>query len=185
MGYLKPLENIVFHVVNEHSDGMDTGPILAAMNKGKNLGLLSEAGSPCIADPGANIVQMAHRNNIKVIPLTGPSSIFMALMASGFNGQNFTFNGYLPVNKRERKNKIKILEREAYRNDSTQIFIETPYRNNALLEDILQTCRKETMLCIACNILTEKEFILSCSIGEWKKNIPDLHKKPTVFLIYQ
>ncbi|MCF8352137.1 MAG: SAM-dependent methyltransferase, partial [Bacteroidales bacterium] len=150
----------------------------------QDTGLLSEAGTPCIADPGSAIVNLAHRQNIRVIPLVGPSSILLSLMASGFNGQNFCFHGYLPIKKHERENKLRELEKMAEAQNQTQVFIETPYRNMQMLESILKTCNKKTQLCIAANISLENELIKSMQVTEWKKAKVDLHKKPTVYLIY-
>jgi 16S rRNA (cytidine1402-2'-O)-methyltransferase len=153
--------------------------------EGKNIGLLSEAGTPCIADPGSDIVKIAHEKNIKIIPLIGPSSIILSLMASGFNGQNFAFHGYLPIENNARSKKIKELEKTLFREDQTQIFIETPYRNMKLLNSILENCSNKTNLCIASDITLDSEFIISKSIYNWKKNIPEINKKPTIFLLYK
>ncbi len=149
----------------------------------KKCGVVSEAGLPAVADPGAALVKIAHQKNVKVVPLTGPSSILMALMASGMNGQSFCFHGYLPIDKMERIKKIKALELAAQKNNQAQIFIETPYRNNAMMADILQHCEVNTLLCVAANITLSDEFIQTKKISDWKKNLPDLNKKPTVFLI--
>jgi len=138
---------------------------------------------PCIADPGAELVKIAHANGIKVVPLVGPSSILMALMASGFNGQSFSFVGYLPIKEKERKEALKVLEQRSLKEKQTQIFIETPYRNISLLNDILKYCRPETMLSIAADITGKRELIISKSISEWKNNLPNIHKIPTVFLL--
>lgn len=151
---------------------------------GNDVGLISEAGMPCIADPGNYWVREAHRLNIKVKPITGPSSIILALVASGFNGQQFRFNGYLPIKSSDRINALKKMEEVSISKNETQIFIETPYRNNSMLDDILKTCSSKTLLCIAAELTQPNEFIKTLSIAEWKKNKPDLHHKPTVFLIY-
>jgi 16S rRNA (cytidine1402-2'-O)-methyltransferase len=185
IGYTKSLDNIIFHTINKYTVHNElTGFLNSAIN-GKNIGLLSEAGCPCIADPGADIVKIAQQKNIKVIPLTGPNSILLGLMASGFNGQNFAFSGYLPINKEERTKKIKQIEKKIYNNNQTQIFIETPYRNVSLFEDILKTCENKTLLCIATNITLKDESIITKPICEWKKSLPDIHKKATVFLLYK
>jgi 16S rRNA (cytidine1402-2'-O)-methyltransferase len=184
-GFNTDFDKVVFHILNEHTNEIEIAELIKSNLKGNNTGLLSEAGLPCVADPGKNLVKLAHQNNIKVVPLTGPSSIFLALMASGFNGQNFAFNGYLPIKKKARETAIKKLENKAYKDDQTQIFIETPYRNNQILEAIITTCSDDTLLCIACDITTKAEFIISKNINEWKKNIPDLHKRPCVFLLYK
>ena len=183
-GFKKSFDNITFHILDKHSDQTEILSYLNSIDKGKDIGLLSEAGTPCIADPGAEIVRMAHQKNIRVIPLVGPSSIFLALMASGFNGQNFVFHGYLPVKKYLKINKIKTLEKDAQQKNQTQIFIETPYRNKQLLDSIIETCNKETLLCIACDITLKNEFITTKTIAEWSKNLPEIHKRPTVFLLY-
>ena len=146
---------------------------------------MSEAGCPGVADPGAEIVAEAHRRGIKVVPLVGPSSILLALMASGFNGQSFTFHGYLPIDKAERARKIKELEAAASRFNQTQLFIETPFRNNQLLEEILRSCTAKTQLCVACNLTGDDEFVQTKTIAEWKQKIPDLHKRPTIFLLFR
>ncbi len=185
IGYKKSLDKIIFHVLDKHTAPEDLFDFIEPAVKGKNIGLLSEAGCPCVADPGAEIVKIAHSNKIKVMPLVGPSSIILALMASGFNGQNFAFVGYLPIDKYSRVKAIKNVEKDAYQKNQTQIFIETPYRNNKLLEDILKTCDNKTLLCIASDITMKDEFIVSKSVDEWKKQIPDLNKKPTVFLLYK
>lgn len=148
----------------------------------KNIGLLSEAGTPCIADPGNKVVALAHELNWKVIPLSGPSSILMALMASGFNGQQFTFNGYLPIETGERKTRLLQME-AAGRKGHTQLFMDTPYRNMKLLEEIIQTLKFDTLLCIACNISAKDEMIKTLPVSEWKKRKPDLHKKPCIFVL--
>jgi 16S rRNA (cytidine1402-2'-O)-methyltransferase len=148
-----------------------------------NIGLLSEAGLPCIADPGAKIVRMAQEKNINVIPLVGPSSLMMALMASGFNGQNFSFLGYLPIDKNERLKTIRKLEERSQKENQTQIFIEAPYRNNQMLEALITTCKDNTMICVACDISLDTQYIKTMSVKKWKKNIPNLHKRNTVFLL--
>ena len=156
---------------------------LGLVKSGKSVGLMSEAGCPAVADPGSEIVNAAHLNNISVIPLTGPSSLLLALMASGMNGQHFTFHGYLPAKTDERAQKLKILEKDAYAQHVTHLFIETPYRNMQLLDSIIQHCRPATLLCIACDITLETEFIATKTVGEWKKKLPVLGKRPAVFLI--
>jgi len=183
IGYCKPLNDLKLSVMNEHTDPSEISDFIKPLTEGFNVGLVSEAGCPCIADPGSQIVSLCHKNHIPVKPMTGPSSVFMALMASGFNGQCFAFNGYLPVDKNARRKKIKDLEQRVSKDNQTQIFMETPYRNNALLEDILQCCSGETMLCIASEIMSEHEFIRTQSISNWKRNIPSLHKKTAIFLI--
>ncbi|MFZ4411873.1 MAG: SAM-dependent methyltransferase [Bacteroidales bacterium] len=184
-GLIMPIDELVFFELNEHTKPEEIGLYLNAIDNGENIGLLSEAGVPCIADPGAEIVKIAQQKNIEVIPLVGPSSILLALMASGFNGQQFAFLGYLPVDKNQRINKIKEIEKNIFLRNETQIFIETPYRNNQLIEALLQTCRNETLLCIASDITLETAFIKTKTIAAWKNTVPDFHKKTTVFLLYK
>ena len=151
---------------------------------GKDVGLMSEAGCPGIADPGADIVAEAHKRGIKVVPLVGPSSILLALMASGFNGQSFAFWGYLPIDKEQRTKRIKDLDLSASRYKQTQIFIETPFRNNQLFEEVLKSCKPNTQICVASNLTGEDEYIKTQSVYNWRKEEIDLHKKPTIFLLY-
>jgi len=151
--------------------------------EGYDIGLISDAGCPAIADPGSLIVEQAHIQDIKVVPLVGPSSILMAMMASGFNGQNFTFNGYLPRDKRERNVEIKRIEKISAEQNQSQLFIETPYRNNQLMESLLNTLHPQTKLCIACDITLPTEYIKTLSAEEWKKTKVDLNKRPTLFII--
>ena len=184
-GINKSLPEIIFHSLNKHSKTEEVNSYLNAIESGKNIGVISEAGCPGIADPGAEIVLMAHKKNIKVIPLVGPSSILLALMASGFNGQHFTFHGYLPKEQKERIKKLKDLENAAFQKNETQLFIETPFRNQHLLEDIINTCRASTLLCIACDITLPGEFIQTKSIHEWKNKLPEINKRPAIFLIYK
>ncbi len=178
------IDELIFFALNKHTDKNQISEYLKPVFEGNNIGIISEAGTPCIADPGNIIVGMAHNFNIKVVPLVGPSSIVLAMMASGLNGQNFAFNGYLPIKDNERKNKIKTLEIISAKENQSQIFMETPYRNNKLLKEILNTCRKDTFLCIASNITAKNEFIKTMTIDEWKTNIPDLNKKPSIFIIH-
>ena len=185
IGYTKNFDNVNLSILNEHTDIKDIYDYLNPVDKGENIGLLSEAGVPCVADPGSEIVKIAHQKKISIIPLIGASSILLSLMASGFNGQNFAFLGYLPVKKSERINKLKKIEKKIYQDNQTQIFIEAPYRNNQMLESIFSVCDKNTLLCIAKNITLETEFIKTKTVSEWKKNPPDLHKQNTVFLLYK
>ncbi len=184
-GLKTPQSQLIIHDYGKHNRDADTREFLKGLEAGKNVGLMSEAGCPGIADPGADIIAEAHRRNIKVVPLVGPSSILLALMASGFNGQSFTFHGYLPIDKLARARKLKDLESFSDRLDQTQIFIETPFRNNPMMEEILKTCRNDTFLSVASNLTSEEEFIKTQSVGLWKKEKIDLHKKPTIFLIYR
>ncbi len=176
-------EKLVFHLLNEHSTAKEISLLIDVLKKKKDIGLLSEAGCPAVADPGAALVKMAHENNIKVVPLTGPSSILLALMASGMNGQSFIFHGYLPKESALRKAKINLIEKDALKKNQTQIFIEAPYRNQQLLNDILQTCNDKTLLSLAINITSKDELINTRTISEWKKQIPEINKKPVIFLI--
>lgn len=183
-GLKTPQSELIIHDYSKHNRDNSTADFFKGLQAGKNVGLMSEAGCPGIADPGAGIVEKAHRMGIKVIPLVGPSSILLALMASGFNGQSFTFHGYLPIDKIDRSKRIKELENLSERNDQTQIFIETPFRNNPLLEEILKTAHPKTRLCIACDLTSANEFVQTKTIAEWQKKVPELHKRPTIFLIY-
>ena len=169
--------------LDKHADDINFHELLIAAKDGNDIGLLSEAGAPAVADPGAAVVNTAHQLKIKVIPLAGPSSILMALMASGLNGQSFCFHGYLPIDKDERFKKLKLIERDAQVRNQTQLFIETPYRNNQLLKDLIALLPGEMKLCIAANISLPEEYILTQTVSNWKKHIPDLHKQPCVFLI--
>jgi 16S rRNA (cytidine1402-2'-O)-methyltransferase len=179
-----PQSELIIHDYGKHNRNVELATFFKGLMDGKAVGLMSEAGCPGIADPGADIVAEAHKRGIKVVPLVGPSSILLALMASGFNGQSFTFHGYLPIDKGQRSQRIKELENQAKRANQTQIFIETPFRNNQLLEEILKTCKPETRLCIGCNLTAEDEMISTRTITAWKKQVPDLHKKPTIFLLF-
>lgn len=189
--FLKKVDNSIdidclqFYPLNKHTDAKDLSEYLKPLISGNSMGVISEAGCPAIADPGADIVNMAQQKGLKVVPLVGPSSILLALMASGFNGQSFAFHGYLPIESGERVKRIKSLEQRIYSEKQTQLFIETPYRNNKLLEDILNNCRPQTKLCIAANITCEGEFIKTRTIKEWKGKTPDLSKIPCIFLLYQ
>lgn len=149
------------------------------------MGVISEAGCPAVADPGADVVAIAQKRNFKVVPLVGPSSIILSVMGSGFNGQSFAFHGYLPIEPADRMRRLKELEARVYSENQTQLFIETPYRNHKMLEDILKTCRPQTKLCIAANITCEGEFIKTKTVKEWKGKLPELNKIPCIFLIYK
>lgn len=184
-GIHKPIDDLNFLVFNEHSKEYDIDEYLAGALNGHDIGLLSEAGVPCVADPGSLIVRAAHELGIHVIPLTGPSSILLALMASGFNGQNFAFVGYLPADKLMRVKRIRELEKMILEKDQTQIFIETPYRNLQLFESLVSVCRPETQLCLAIDITGNNEVIKSQSIAEWRNQKPDIQKKPAIFLLYR
>ncbi|MCF8302635.1 MAG: SAM-dependent methyltransferase [Bacteroidales bacterium] len=184
-GYEGSLDNLMLHVLNKHTLQEEIPGFLENCLAGKDIGLMSEAGLPCIADPGNVVVSLAHQKGIQVIPLVGPSSILLALMASGFNGQQFAFHGYLPIPLKDKEKKIREMERSIYRLDQTQIFMEAPYRNNKLLDNLLNTCQPDTVLCIAASLTTEEEYIKTLPIKNWAKKKPDLHKKPALFLLYK
>jgi 16S rRNA (cytidine1402-2'-O)-methyltransferase len=177
-----PIDESTFFELNEHTNESEIGQYLEPVIKGSDLGIMSEAGLPGIADPGAKLVSLAHFKKIKIVPLSGPSSILLALISSGLNGQNFTFNGYLPVRPADRAVKLKDLEKKS-RDGYAQIFMETPYRNQRMLESILATCSNDTMLCIAMDITLPHENIKTMSILEWKKNIPSINDRLAVFIL--
>jgi len=183
-GLKTPQSELLIHDYGKHNRADGTAEFFKGLQAGNDVGLMSEAGCPGVADPGAELVEKAHRMGIKVVPLVGPSSILMALMASGFSGQSFTFHGYLPIDKAARSKKIKELEVLSEKNDQTQLFIETPFRNNPMLEEILKTAHPKTRLCIACDITAATEFIQTKTIADWQKKVPELHKRPAIFLIY-
>lgn len=179
-----PIDQCTFHELNEHTRSLDSRLLLAPIATGESVGLLSEAGLPCVADPGADLVAAAQERNIQVVPLIGPSSILSALMASGLCGQRFSFHGYLPREKEELLRKIRRMESDSARDASAQIFIETPYKNNQLWELLLQSCQEETRLCVAANITLDNEYIVTKTVRNWKKCCrPDLHKQPALFII--
>lgn len=171
------------NVLNKFTEPGSIPGFLQPCLEGDSVGIISEAGCPGVADPGADVVRHAHEKNIKVIPLVGPSSILMALMASGLNGQQFCFNGYLPRENAELKKQIRQLEKRSRDAGEAQLFIETPYRNNKLLEVLVSTLQATTLLCVACDITLPTEIIKTQRAGEWKKNLPDLHKRPSIFII--
>ncbi len=177
-----PLGDCRFFDLNEHTNAKQIQEFVQILKEG-NSAIISEAGCPCVADPGADLVFLAHQNHIKIIPLVGPSSILLALMASGLNGQNFAFNGYLPKDRQERVQKIKMLEGRSLKEKQTQIFMEAPYRNQNILEDILAVAQDKTYLCIACDITAPHQIIKTMSIKEWKKNPFNFNKKPALFLL--
>lgn len=172
-------------VLNKHTETKEHLDFINPLLEGKNMGLMSEAGCPGVADPGAVIVKLAHEKGIQVVPLVGPSSILLAMMASGMNGQSFTFNGYLPIEKGEKKTALKNLEKLSQDKNQSQIFIETPYRNNKMLEDILQALNPATYLCIATDITLPTEYIKTMRASDWKKTKVDLHNRPTIFIIHK
>lgn len=180
-----PQNQLKLHILNKHTEPQDLHSFLNTCRQGKDIGLISEAGCPGVADPGAEIANIAHKEDIQIIPLVGPSSILLSLMASGMNGQSFAFNGYLPIDKLDVKKKLKDLERISRSHNQTQMFIETPYRNNKLIDTLHQSLQSNTKLCIACDISLNTEYIKTKTIGEWKKTAkPDLHKRPCIFLIH-
>lgn len=179
----KPIREILLKPLNEHTPDKELPALLNSVLSGKDIGLMSEAGCPGIADPGAKLAALAHQKGIRVAPMVGPSSILLSLMASGLNGQRFSFWGYLAADKQSRISQIKDIERKS-KSQETQIFIETPYRNQHMLDDILSSCNGDTRLCVACNISLQDEYIVTKRVKEWKQSLlPDLHKKPTVFLL--
>ena len=177
------IDALTFFELNEHTSAEEIPSFLDRVEQGLDAAIISEAGVPGVADPGAEVVRIAHEKGIRVVPLTGPSSILLALMASGLNGQSFCFHGYLPLKRPERIKKIKELEQKVIRSGETQLFIEAPYRNDGLLADILDTCQASTRLCIAADITLDSEFIFTKTSGAWKKKKPALHKRPVLFLI--
>jgi len=177
------IDELTFYELNKRTTPQQKSIYLNVVKKGHNVGVISEAGCPGVADPGADIVAAAHQQNIKVVPLVGPSSILLSLMASGMNGQSFAFQGYLPIKSGDRAKAIQHLENLSIRERQTQIFIEAPYRNNHLLKDIIANCNAKTRVCVACDITLETEFIQTKTVAQWKGNLPEIHKKPTIFLI--
>ena len=184
LGIKSPIQEIVLRELPRNLRQADLDALLVPLIAGNSAGLMSEAGAPAVADPGALLVRAAHAKNIHVAPLVGPSSLFLALMASGLNGQNFAFHGYLPVREPERSKRIVELERESRREGRTQIFIETPYRNAALFSAFLASCRPDTLLCVATELTTQRESIATMPVSAWRANPPpSIEKKPTVFLL--
>lgn len=181
----KQQSSLNFEILNKYTQPEEIQNFLNACKNGKPMGLLSEAGCPGIADPGADIVKLAHENNIQVVPLVGPSSIVLALMSSGMNGQSFAFNGYIPIDKNERKASLKKMERLSFEKNQTQIFIETPYRNNKIIEDFCSALHPDTRVCIACDITLPSEYIKTLTVKEWKLANVDLHKRPAIFVIHK
>ena len=179
------IDSLTFYTLDEHTRPEEIGDYLNPLIEGNAMGVISEAGCPAIADPGADVVAMAQRRGLKVVPLVGPSSILLSLMASGFNGQSFAFQGYLPIEAGERIKRIKQLEQRVYAEGQTQIFIETPYRNHKMIEDLVRTCRPHTRLCVAADISCPDESIRTLSLGEWAKTKYDYQKTPAIFLLYK
>ncbi len=179
------IDELEFFVLNKHTDKTELQSFINPLEKGENMGLMSEAGCPAIADPGSEVVAMAQEKGYKVVPLVGPSSIFLALMASGFNGQQFAFNGYLPIQEKEKISQLKLHEKRIYQADQTQIYIETPYRNMSVFDAFLKACFPKTKLCIAADLTLETEFIQTKTIKDWKKKSPNLNKRPCIFILYK
>lgn len=179
------IDELTFYPLNKHTSPEAISGYLRPLIEEHPMGVISEAGCPAVADPGADVVAIAQRKNLKVIPLVGPSSIILSVMGSGFNGQSFAFHGYLPIEPNERIKRIKALEQRVYSENQTQLFIETPYRNLKMMEDILKNCRPQTKLCVAANITCEGEFIKTKTVKEWQGKLPDINKIPCIFLIYK
>lgn len=178
------IDGLTFYPMGKHSDEHQFRSYLKPIAEGQSVGIISEAGCPAIADPGADVVAIAQKLNIRIIPLVGPSSILLALMSSGFNGQSFAFNGYLPIQPAQRSSLIKRLEARAYAEHQTQIFIETPFRNDRIINDLTSICRPQTLLCIAAGLTTAEEYVRTLPMQQWKKvQLPDLRKTPSIFLI--
>lgn len=179
------IDELTFYPLNKHTSAEEVSGYLKPLEEGAPMGVISEAGCPAVADPGADVVAIAQRKNLRVVPLVGPSSILLSVMGSGFNGQSFAFHGYLPIEPGERTKRLKELESRIYTESQTQLFIETPYRNNKMAEEILRTCRPQTKLCIAANLTCDGEYIRTKSVKEWKGKLPDLNKIPCIFLLYK
>ena len=184
-GHPLAIDAMRFFELNKHTREEEVAAYLQPLEEGEDMGVLSEAGTPAVADPGALLVKLAHVKKIQVVPLTGPNSIILALMASGFNGQQFCFHGYLPIAAAERMKKIREIEKEAWQKSSSQIFIETPYRNNQMLESLIKTCKPQTLLCVACDLTLPSEKVVTRNIAGWKKETADFNKKPAVFILYK
>ena len=185
VGYQQSIDETTFHILNEHTEPAEIGHYLDPIDKGEDVGLLSEAGLPCVADPGALVTRMAQSKCVEIVPLVGPSSLMLALMASGLNGQQFAFLGYLPVDRHQRAAAIRSIEQTAIRTGQTQIFIEAPYRNNQMLEALSDTCHPETLVCVACDLTLASQTVRTLTAAQWRKqrqNI-NLHKRNTVFLV--
>ncbi|MDO4190235.1 MAG: SAM-dependent methyltransferase [Bacteroidales bacterium] len=181
------IDELTFFELNQHTPATEVEKLLQPLlNQNHDMGIISEAGCPAVADPGADVVAIAQRHHVTIVPLVGPSSILLSVMGSGFNGQSFAFNGYLPIEHTERQKRLKTLERRAYTEDQTQIFIETPYRNLQLFQEMCTTLQPNTRLCIACNLTAESQSIVTRTIAQWRQQTPEtIHKIPTIFLIYK
>jgi len=185
VGHPQPLQSIRMLTLDEHTPDAALRELIAPLEAGHDCGLLSEAGAPAVADPGARLVRLAHGRGIRVVPLIGPSALLLALMASGLNGQRFAFHGYLPVRTEERRRKLQELERESQRTAGTQMFIEAPYRNDALVRGILEACHDDTLLCIAADLSLPSESIQTRTVQAWRQAPPRLDRRPAVFLLYR
>ena len=179
------IDQLTFYTLNKHTKPDEISGMLKPLEEGNPMGVISEAGCPAVADPGADVVAIAQRKGLQVVPLVGPSSIILAVMGSGFNGQSFAFNGYLPIEPDERIKTLKKLEQRAYTENQTQLFIETPYRNAKMMADILKACRPQTHLCISAGLTTPDEYIRTRTVKEWGGKLPSLEKIPCIFLIYK
>ena len=180
------IDSLTFYELNEHTPASAVEGFLKPMEQGESMGVISEAGCPAVADPGADVVALAQRRGIKVVPLVGPCSMVLAIMASGFNGQSFAFHGYLPTDAAERRSRLKVLENRAYADNQTQLFIETPYRNLRVLADILAACRPSTRLCIAAGLTCPEEYAVTRTVSDWRKApFPPIEKVPCIFLLYK
>ena len=184
-GYTRSFDEVSLQVLNEHTPDMEHKAMLNIVLQGKNTGIMSEAGMPGIADPGAELIRLAHELGIEVVPLPGTSSIILALAASGMNGQNFVFHGYLPVKPHDREKKIREIELESLQKNQTQIFIETPYRNEQMFRSLIKVCGHNTLICIACNLTDPDEYVKTLEVKKWKEKNPEIRKKPAVFLLYR
>jgi 16S rRNA (cytidine1402-2'-O)-methyltransferase len=179
------IDSLTFYELNQHTDAVQIGSFVQPLQQGFDMGVISEAGCPAVADPGADVVAVAQKMGARVVPMVGPSSILMSLMASGFNGQSFAFNGYLPIEKNERTQALRKLEQRIYAENQTQIFIETPYRNQQMVEELCRTLRPQAKLCIARDITGDGENIRTRALAEWKKSLPEIGKVPCIFLIFK
>jgi len=184
-GHPFAIDDMQFFELNKHTREEEVAAYLKPLEEGEDMGVLSEAGTPAVADPGALMVQLAHAKKIQVVPLVGPNSIVLALMASGFNGQQFCFHGYLPITTPQRVKKIREIEQEAWQKSISQIFIETPYRNNQMLESLIKTCKPQTLLCVASDLTLPTEKVITLDMAGWKKETADFNKKPAVFILYK
>lgn len=182
IAYPRQFNDISFYLLNEHTAAAEIPSFLEPLLNGQDMGLLSDAGCPAIADPGAEVVRLCHNKGIKVVPLTGPSSIILSLMGSGLNGQTFTFRGYLPYEKDKRTAMVREMERLGS-SGNTQIFIEAPYRNRNLLQELIEICKPETRICVACDLTLESELLVTRTAAAWKTQLPDIHKRPCIFLL--